>query len=137
MENITSSASEKRPLWWQDPDGTLHEWYHAAIFLADGTHLGDFEIDPGAHPELHWRRSGLAYYCPHCGEVWARIVFWESGGRQALLDAFTVSCEQHPDPWEVAGSLLHSTIEDIIDLLPEPAVRRELGIYLRKMERRR
>lgn len=133
-DSAMPSGLERKPIW-TDEDGTLHEQYRASVFIGQD-HLGEFEFDPGSRPGLHYRRTGIAYYCPECGEVWARLVLWESNGRQCLLDAERVSCEKHEDQWAVAGSLLAVGLEDLIELLPEPALRREFNIYIKRLEKR-
>jgi len=106
--------------------------------------LGTFTIDPGAWPSLSYRRSGVAYYCPWCGDIWARIVFTDSRGVQAPLDAERVSCIRHLDQWNVAGSLLmgppsdpdyDSKLGPLIHLLPPDAVKREFEIYMNEAEK--
>lgn len=131
MANDTSSASAARPAW-TDESGTLHEQYRAAVLLGAEC-LGEVSFDPGDHPDLHYRRTGIAYYCPECGDIWARVVFWDSSGRQNLLEAEIVSCENHADYWNVPGSLLSAGLGGLINLLPREAVKRELEIYLRRI----
>jgi hypothetical protein len=111
-----------------DSDGTLHEWYKVMIFVGRDF-LGEFSLDPGNQPELGYRRSGVAYYCPFCGEIWGRLIFTDSGGRQKSLEAVTVSCEKHPDQWNIPGSLLAGRLAALLPLLPEAAVRREFRIH--------
>lgn len=118
-----------------DEDGTLHELYRAAVFVG-GECLGEFGFDSGL-PHLRWRRTGIAYFCPACGDIWARLVFWESDGQQSLLDCERISCENHEDQWEVPGSLIFSGIEGLVELLPEAALRREIEVHMRYMEKKR
>lgn len=60
---------------------------------------------PIIHAERQPARS-MAYFCPHCGEVWARAVV--EGCLQ--WDVSAVYCRDHPgpSPFVVAGSLLLS-----------------------------
>lgn len=123
------------PKRWTDENGTLHERYRAEVFVGLD-HLGSFEFDPGDHAELHYRRTGVAYFCPCCGDVWARLVLLDSEGNQSCLDAHSVSCHNHPDLWEEPGSLLCRGLEGLVDLLPPAALRRELEIYLKRLEKK-
>jgi len=128
----SSSSSPGTQSVWVDSDGTLHEWYNVLVF-ADREFLGEFRLDPGDHPELGYRRTGAAYYCWHCGEVWARLVFTDSQGRRTPLDVEQVSCEKHYDQWRIAGSLLGARLEGLLPLLPEAAVRREFRIHSQQL----
>lgn len=125
---------DSAPKRWTDEDGTFHEQYRAAIFVA-GTHLGEFAFDPGAWPSLHYRRRGIAYFCPTCGDVWARIVLWDSAESQSELDSETVSCENHADQWNTPGSLLSAGLDGLADLLPADALRREFYLYQKRLEK--
>lgn len=122
------------PQVWTDEAGTLHEQYRALVFLR-GDFAGEFSFDPGDHPELRYRRTGAAYFCPFCGDIWARVVLYDSAGRQAFLEPERVSCETHPDDWNVAGSLLAPGLTALLDLLPKPLVQREFAIHLRKISK--
>lgn len=128
------SAGISPPTWVAD-DGTLHETY-TILILVGGDMLGSFQLDPGGHPELRYRRSGAAYFCPDCGDVWARLVWVDSKGIQAPLKVETVSCERHEDQWNVAGSLLAGPLEDLLPHLPPEAIRREFLIHLKAQEKK-
>jgi len=117
---------------WVDEDGTFHEWYTALIFI-NQQYLGQFKLDPGAHSALGYRRSGIAYYCRFCGQVWARIVFSNSNGEQQTLDVESVGCEKHSDQWNQRGSLLAGRLENLLPLLPEAVVKREFIIHQRDL----
>ena len=120
------------PKWWTDPDGTAHAWLSVQVWIK-GTFYGEFPFDPGAHPELRWRRSSVAYFCNRCGDVWARLLFIEPLHNE--VEAFgivTNSCEQHWDQWNVAGSLLTGELENFLPLLPAGVLRRELELHLRQ-----
>jgi hypothetical protein len=126
----SSSSTGTSSTLWTGPDGTLHERYHVLVLVGHDL-LGEFYFDPGSHPELGYRRSGVAYYCSWCGDVWARLVFVDSRGTQASLDAETIACEKHADQWNLAGSLLAQRLEELIQVLPPAAVKREFEIHLR------
>jgi hypothetical protein len=130
---LSSSASGN---FWTDEDGTLHEIYQTLVYVK-AEYLGESTIDPGACPELGWRRHGVAYFCDTCGEIWGRVVFVDSSGRQAPFTVARVSCERHYDQWEVAGSLLGGGLDGLLPYLPTAAVKREFQIHLNRLENRR
>jgi hypothetical protein len=115
---------------WTDDDGTLHEECKGLVFIGSNF-LGEFFFDPGAHPELRYRRTGVAYFCSFCGDTWARLVILNSEGSSMPLEPRRCSCEKHEEPWGIAGSLLITELEGLLDILPEPAVKRELMLLLR------
>jgi len=134
LEPLSSSSAGISTPCWVDKDGTFHEQYTVLVLVGNAL-LGTFTLDPGAQPTLGFRRSGVAYYCPYCGDIWARLVFTDSGGRQAPLNAETVSCERHADQWNQQGSLLSAGFESLIDFLPPDAVKREFDIYMNEAEK--
>jgi hypothetical protein len=91
-------------------------------------------FDPGDWPSLHWRRMSVAYFCPECGEVWARLPILNSKGELEIFEVSTVACEKHSDQWNVPGSLLSQGLESLLELMPYEAVKREFNLYLRQTE---
>lgn len=74
--------------------------------------------------------QNLAYFCPGCGRIWARIA---RAGEQntpsdeeARWQALHVYCQRCGGN----GSIFHSYDDDLIDLLPRPALEREFLIAL-------
>ena len=124
----SSSSTGTSETFWVDEDGTLHETY-SVLVLVGADLLGQFLVDPGSRPDLSYRRTGVAYFCQHCGEVWARLVFVDSKERQASFEVKTVACENHPDWWNVPGSLLAARLEGLLDLLPPAALQREVRVH--------
>lgn len=113
---------------WTDESGTLHEAGHLS-FLVEDSDLGTVPFDPGAWPSLGYRRTGLAYFCPHCGSIWARVIRLAASGAVTSFDCLTVACREHPDQWNVPGSLLAGPLGDLLEVMPPKAVRREYEIY--------
>lgn len=133
LSSLPSSASPSGISFevpFTDESGTLHEAHRGLVFVRD-RYLGDFQIDPGSHSELRYRRFGVAYFCMECGEVWARVVLLNAAGKQTLIQAQHVSCENHLDQWNTPGSLLAAGLAGLIDLLPAEAVKREFLIYFK------
>jgi hypothetical protein len=113
-------------LWWLDPDGTMHE--RCKLFFVSTSE--QVEFDPGAHPELFWRRTGAAYFCQQCGDIWERIVLIDSKGQPKCFAVETVACEKHHDAWNIPGSRLVPRLEGILPLLPEGVLQREFEAHL-------
>ena len=118
-------------LWWHDPEGTLHEIYTGYIF-AGNKMLGEIQYDSG-RSDLRWHRCSYALFCRQCGGVWGRIVVSNSRGEQQSFEPVIVSCEKHPDYWNVPGSFLANHLEHLLDSMPPEALVREFQIHLREV----
>jgi len=116
-----------------DSLGTFHEKYSVIVLLGNNVG-GQFSFDPGAWPRLRYRRTGVAYFCPHCGDIWARLVFTDSRGVQMPFDVERVACAKHPDSWNTAGSLLASGLEALVELLPSDVLKRELELHIKELQ---
>jgi len=114
-----------------DAGGTLHETYRI-LFHIQGKMLGEASFDPGGWPSLGYRRTGLAYFCPFCGEVWGRVVLVDSKGVRNPMEITQVSCPSHPDSYSLPGSILAGRLENLLPLLPPAVLRREFDLHLRK-----
>ena len=113
---------------WTDGDGTLHEIYTGAV-IVHGDYLGPISYDSG-RADLRWQRSSLAYFCPKCGEVWARIAMSDSRGVQQDFLCIHVACEKHGSTWHVPGSLLVDHVQYLLDAFPPDALRWEFKVQL-------
>ena len=111
-----------------DDEGTLHEWYTAQIYV-HGEHLGEVIYDSG-RADLRWHRSSSAFFCRHCGEVWAKLAAIDSRGKLAIYDSWYVACEKHPDPWNIPGSILANSCINLLNLMPDAVIRREFNLLL-------
>ena len=116
---------------WTDEDGTLHEQYTGSIFI-EGRMLGEISYDSG-RSDLRWHRCSYALFCRHCGDVWGRIIMQNSRGEQQSFEPVIVSCDKHPDHWNVPGSLLANHLEHLLDSLPPEALIREFQLHLREI----
>ena len=123
---MTPAATTNAP--WTDPDGTFHEIYTGYLFVGSDL-LGELTYDSGRR-DLGWHRCSYAMFCPHCGEIWARLVMHNSRGEQCYFEVQRVSCERHPDWWNVPGSMLVGHLEHLLADLPPDAVKREFAIHL-------
>lgn len=99
------------------------------VFLKEEL-AGQFTLN---RPSLLSGRAGICYFCPRCGDIWARIVF-EQRAQSGLEFAWErVSCERHPKALgTVSGSLLTGPLMFLVDYFPVQLLRRELMIALKK-----
>ena len=116
---------------WTDEDGTLHEIYTGYIFVGNKM-LGEISYDSG-RSDLRWHRCSYALFCRFCGEVWARIVMHDTGRVQQTFEPIKIACENHPDQWNIPGSLLADHLEHLLDSLPPEALIREFQLHLREI----
>lgn len=112
---------------WVDEAGTLHEECKL-IFSVGGLELGDILFDPGHAATLQWRRCGICYFCRHCGDIWGRMTLIDSKGVQMPFDVLEVSCKNHPDQWQVAGSFIARNLAPLIRFLPPAVAKWELEL---------
>ena len=109
--------------------------YEQSIWIGGNFYGGFVRSSMVIHAERQPPRS-LAYFCPHCGEIWARAEIegctqWEIGGGY---------CKEHPgpSPFTVPGSLLLAWEPEYCELLlscPD-VVRWEMTRHLEFIERR-
>lgn len=117
-------------LFWTDADGTAHERCQL-LFVSTGESV---DFDPGAQPLMRWPRSGWAFYCPVCVEIWERIIQLDSRGQQRASIVLSVACAKHTDSWNLPGSILAGELEHLLPLLPEGIARREFALHLQEYE---
>ncbi len=97
-------------------------------FFVRDQYLGSADIMPltAVKGELQppWAR---AWFCPLCGEVWARAAI-----EGQPYGVYSLSCDKHPSQWEhsVNGSIWIDHDRDYIESLPPYALRRELLLHL-------
>lgn len=114
--------------------------------FADGEWLGDREVSAYRLADPNSKAYGtvlpyynVAYFCPHCGEIWGRILYetarpeWQINIRQCARHA-TLGIQA-----VYAGSLIssHPSAKEPgawADDWPEAATRREFSILLQKLE---
>jgi hypothetical protein len=99
----------------------------AQQYWVRGKYLGesarDYEL---VHGTLQPPES-LAYFCPTCGEVWARVVVT---GRP--FSVWTMTCERHAEQYRsltVPGTLYMSWNKDHNEALPREVLRREVILH--------
>ena len=114
-----------------DSEGTVHGSFQLATWIR-GTLLGEVTFDPGSTgPALSYMRQSRAYFCPDCGEIWARLVVSEVGQPEPFI-CLTQACREHLDQWETPGSLIPLGQEALIALLPPAAIKREFELELKQ-----
>lgn len=114
--------------WSVDGGGTAHETFLVAAFIG-ARKIGEFSYDPGAHPNLGYRRNSIAYFCPHCIDIWARLIYTNSNKVVQAAECIRVSCAKHHDHWNTAGSLLAAPYGSLWEVLPFSLLLREFQIY--------
>lgn len=72
----------------------------------------------------------LAFMCPHCGEVWGRVVSDKPDERWLCLHH---PCRRHGRDYSVGGSFINSWLRDI-SFLPPKVLAYELDIHLEHHE---
>jgi len=106
-----------------------------------------------SHFSAGWEPYSLAYFCPHCGEIWARATRLEPltnrrTGPYFVQQAPCSPCAGNPAilPWEVPGSLLHYSRlgkqsvpitfwAQALEHLPPEILSRDLDMLLNHLER--
>ncbi len=70
----------------------------------------------------------LAFFCPHCGEVWARRII----SPETRWNVLTHECPKHPAPryCEPAGSIWINANEDFVKNLPLEVLKYETLLRL-------
>lgn len=99
---------------------------HNQDFWAEGKFLGRSQrADELVHGQYRPPPS-IAYFCPTCGEVWARVVV---AGQEFMV--WTMSCRKHQPPFRltVAGSMLQLWNHDHNASLPRGALLREVLVH--------
>lgn len=118
-----------------DSRGCYHEQFRALVFIGADL-LGEFSFDPGASPHLGYRRTGAAFFCSTCCDIWGRIILLDSAGKQSTSDVFRVSCPQHPDQWAVPGSMLIGELAPLVAHFPLGVLERECKVHLIDFDKR-
>lgn len=74
------------------------------------------------------RPISRAFFCPICGEVWARVVV--EGASE--FQSYTRTCARHDPRWsiEIPGSIWISWDRDFQDAFPSEALKREVRLHL-------
>ena len=97
-----------------------------AFFLGDKFLGAGPAEDYFCHGELRPPWS-IAYFCPVCGTVWARVITTDQP-----FHVYTLSCEAHPSAWEheIHGSLWIDWDKDFTNSFPPELLRREAILHL-------
>jgi hypothetical protein len=102
-----------------------------ATFFIGGKFFGIGNVGYGYNRRAgHYAPESLAYFCPTCGEIWARIAVAD-----AIWQTYRAYCEQHPAPWYMpAGSIILPWVEEMAITFPEEVLKREILIYGKELE---
>lgn len=104
----------------------------SGYLIAEDQYLGKFSY--ASQPADSWGWMSRAYFCPTCGEIWARSIIQRPDGSPQPFRPITVACRQHWDPWTIPGSLLAGELAYNLNELEPPAIQREFEIHLTYFE---
>lgn len=96
-----------------------------------------YEPAPIALERVHseyQRPFSVAYFCPFCGEIWARRIVTDTGpGRDPEWSLWHRPCSKHPNSISrgLSGSVWLGHNIDVDRGLPLPVLKREALIHLR------
>lgn len=99
-------------------------------FYVHGEYLGSSERLPLITKGVAHRPFSVAYFCPTCGEVWARAAI-----EGAPFQPWVVSCEKHRGlKYSPAGCLWMDWDKDYTKAFPPKVLKRELEMLLEHFE---
>jgi hypothetical protein len=99
-------------------------------FIIDGKYFGQSERQLERVHETYQVPWSLAFFCPDCGEVWARCPVTVDDVQQKFR-VLQSPCKKHQAlHWLPAGSLTLSYDEDFSNAFPFEVLQRELLLYL-------
>lgn len=110
---------------------------HTQYFIVEGKYLGQAPRKlVFIHAQLQEPNS-YAFFCPICGEVWARCPIQRGSGEYRVAEPtthwqiFHVACKKHyMHAYSVPGGLTIDWDKEFSDALPEAALRWELVRHL-------
>lgn len=106
-------------------------------FIVEGKHLGATPCSAEFVHELLLPPEPVAYFCPHCAEIWARAMVTTTDNVfcEAITmpwRVYTVPCRKHPGSmFQVPGSLDLPWVKGWLESFPDSAVAWE---FQRQME---
>lgn len=110
-------------------------------FIVEGKHLGETPRPAVKYGAMCvGAPQAYAFFCPLCGEVWARCPVVDFQGVVQPFQATTKECRKHPDflnLWttRIPGSIFLSFDKEFTAALPEEALKRELLLHLDAIEK--
>jgi len=92
-----------------------------ALIFIEGRLVGEMQLGVvQIHGQL-FPPEGRAYFCPDCGDIWARIVVQDRPSR-----AVTIPCRRHhKHPYWPGGSIWLSWERELMAALPPQVLARE------------
>ena len=102
-------------------------------FFIEGKYYGFGIRGPALMHGLQGRARSYAFFCPYCGEVWARcqVETAASADKHENYVVWSVPCRKHPAyQYEVAGALTLQFEEPFNDGFPEEVLQWELARHL-------
>lgn len=99
-----------------------------ALVFVKNDFIGDFQYE--AHNALPFAFLSRAYFCPACGEVWARVVVSHEVRGAYSFYPFYSACSRHGSILQGAGSLIdHMAVTDFMHYWPASVWSRELQLW--------
>ena len=99
------------------------------LWIINDDHLGPYPIGlERSHAELH-RPMNVAFFCPLCGDIWARRVV-EGGDPQWVL--WNRLCKRHPSSISrgCSGSVWQNYDTEYLTNMPLDLLRREFLLHM-------
>lgn len=101
--------------------------------IIEGQYLGGFRYQSQADDSWGW--MSRAYFCPHCGDIWGRLIIEKRDGSPQLFQPTVSACREHDDPWNIPGSILLGELSYNLDELSRETLARELDVHLSYYEK--
>lgn len=102
--------------------------YRQLLFI-EGKHLGEMRRKKELHGGELQAPLSLQFYCPQCGDVWAKAPVILPEGTAPWI-AYRAGCRQHPQHYsQPGGTLFHAWLRDFSEALTEGALHRELDLW--------
>lgn len=105
----------------------------SGYIIAEGAFLGHFTKLDTAGASSDW--SSQAYFCPNCGDIWARRVNTESDGTARPFRVYYATCRVHKDCWTIPGALTTFDFAPARYEFSPEFIQREFWVLLEHFER--
>jgi hypothetical protein len=100
------------------------------LLFIEGKHLGEAWRKKELHGGELQAPLSLQFYCPQCGDVWAKAPITFPDGTTTAWLAYRAGCRKHPQHYsQPGGTLFLSWLAEFSEALTEGALRRELDLW--------
>ena len=111
--------------------------YLRSFFIGEHC-LGEAQYNADPTCSTYQATESVAYFCPGCGEVWARVILsgTEVGKAARLWQVYQRTCGKCPTahPQDLPGSLILASTMEILEELPKALWETEFQQHLRWKE---